>query len=260
MPHDMKGTSIVKENEGQSCQHLSIWTPSRVCEVKYEPRDRLFMTRILLEPAAEDLCATSMISQKLVEGARQASETQKGLFTLLDYAKRFKSVFAKEDFDILLEHRQWDHAIELILGLEPKLSKVYLLSPVEQKELDSFLEENLRTGQIHPSKSPMAALVFFIKKKDSSLRLVQDYRALNSMTVKNKYPLPLISKLISQLCRARYFTKLDVHWGFNNVCIKPGDKWKVAFQTNRGLFEPLVMFFGMTNSLATFQTMMNNIF
>jgi len=103
----------------------------------------------------------------------------------------------------------------------------------------------------------MAAPVFFIKKKDSSLQLVQ---ALNSMMVKNKYPLPLISELVSQLHRARYFTKLDVRWGFNNVRIKPGDEWKAAFQTNRGLFEPLVMFFGMTNSPATFQTMMNDIF
>jgi len=106
----------------------------------------------------------------------------------------------------------------------------------------------------------MAALVFFIKKKDGSLRLVQDYRVLNSMTVKNKYPLLLISELMSQLRGARYFTKLDVCWGFNNVRIKPGDEWKAAFRTNRGLFEPLVMFFGMTNSPATFQTMMNNIF
>jgi len=80
------------------------------------------------------------------------------------------------------------------------------------------------------------------------------------MTVKNKYPLLLISELVSQLHGARYFTKLDVHWGFNNVRIKPRDEWKVVFQTNRGLFEPLVMFFGMTNSPATFQTMMNNIF
>jgi len=80
------------------------------------------------------------------------------------------------------------------------------------------------------------------------------------MMVKNKYPLPLISELVSQLCGARYFTKLDVRWGFNNVHIKPGDEWKVAFRTNRGLFKPLVMFFGMTNSPATFQTMMNDIF
>jgi len=102
--------------------------------------------------------------------------------------------------------------------------------------------------------------MFFIKKKDGSLRLVQDYCALNTVTVKNRYSFLLISKLISQLCGARYFTKLNVRWGFNNVRIKPGDEWKAAFHTNRGLFEPLVMFFGMTNSPATFQTMMNDVF
>ena len=130
------------------------------------------MTRIPLKSATEDLCTTFMISQKLAEGACQASEMQKGLFTLSNYAKGFKSVFAKEDFDILPEHRQWDHAIELILGSEPKSSKVYSLSLVKQKELDSFLEENLCTRWIRPSKSSMAAPVFFIKKKNSSLWLV----------------------------------------------------------------------------------------
>jgi len=233
-----------------------VWTR----EAEYEPGDQLFMTRILPDSTREDLRAASMTSQKLAEGARRSAEARKELFILPDCVRGFESVFAKEDFDVLPEHRQWDHAIELIPGTKSKSSKVYPLSPVEQKELDSFLEENLRTGRIHPSKSPMAAPVFFIKKKDGSLWLVQDYRALNSMTVKNKYPLPLISELISQLRRARYFTKLDVHWGFNNVRIKPGDEWKAAFQTNWGLFEPLVMFFGMTNSPATFQTMMNNIF
>jgi len=171
----------------------------------------------------------------------------------------FQSVFAKEDFDILPEHRKWDHAIELISGAEPKLLKVYPLSLLEQTELDAFLEENLRTGRIRPSKSPIAAPVFFIKKKDGSLRLVQDYRVLNAVTVKNRYPLPLISELVSQLHGAKYFTKLDVRWDFNNVRIKPGDEWKTAFCTNRSLFEPLVMFFGMTNSSTTFQTMMNDI-
>jgi len=150
--------------------------------------------------------------------------------------------------------------IELIPGAEPKSSKVYPLFLLEQVELDTFLEENLRTRQIRPLKSPIAAPMFFIKKKDGSLCLVQDYCALNTITVKNRYPLPLISQLVSQLHRAWYFTKLDVHWGFNNVCIKPGDKWKVAFRTNHGLFESLVIFFGMTNSPATFQTMMNNVF
>jgi len=218
------------------------------------------MTRVLPKPTAEELRAASTTSQKLAEGARRSVEARKEPFIPPDCVRGFESVFAKEDFDILPEHRQWDHAIELIPGSEPKSSKVYPLSPVEQKELDAFLEENLRTGRIRLSKSPMAAPVFFIKKKDGSLQLVQNYHTLNSMMVKNKYPLPLISELMSQLRGARYFTKLDVRWGFNNVRIKPRDEWKAAFRTNRGLFEPLVMFFGMTNSLATFQTMMNDIF
>jgi len=121
-------------------------TPLWMCEVEYKPGDRLFMTRILSELAVENLRATSTISQKLVEGACRASETQKGLIPLPNCTKGFESVFAKEDFDILLDHKQWDHAIELIPGSEPKSSKVYPLSPVEQKELDFFLEENLHTG------------------------------------------------------------------------------------------------------------------
>ena len=106
----------------------------------------------------------------------------------------------------------------------------------------------------------MASPFFFVKKKDGKLRPVQDYRKLNEMTVKNRYPLPLISELIDQLTGAKYFSKMDVRWGYNNIRIKDGDTWKAAFRTNRGLFEPLVMFFGLTNSPATFQTMMNDIF
>ncbi len=87
----------------------------------------------------------------------------------------------------------------------------------------------------------MASPVFFIKKKDGSLRLVQDYRTLNSTTIKNRYPLPLISELVNKLRGAKYFTKLDVRWGYNNVRIKDRDEWKAAFCTNRGLFEPLVI-------------------
>ena len=110
--------------------------------------------------------------------------------------------------------------MEIIPGSKLMGCKVYPLSPVEQKELDAFLKENLETGRIQPSKSPMSSPVFFIKKKDGSLQLVQDYRALNAITVKNKYPLPLIFKLINKLQGARYFTKLDIRWGFNNVWMK----------------------------------------
>jgi len=226
----------------------------------WELGDRLFLTRLLPEPDQVDLQATTTISQCLVEGARRSVETQAAATPLPAYVVEFRSVFTKEDLDILPEHRKWDHAIELTPGVEPKSSKVYPLSPLEQVELDAFLKENLCTGRIRPSKSSIAAPMFFIKKKDGSLRLVQDYHALNAVTVKNRYPLPLISELVSQLRGARYFTKLDVRWGFNNVRIKPRDEWKAAFCTNHGLFEPLVMFFGMTNSPAIFQTMMNNVF
>jgi hypothetical protein len=106
----------------------------------------------------------------------------------------------------------------------------------------------------------MASPFFFVKKKDGSLRPIQDYRYLNSGMIKNAYPLPLIGELINQLKGSRIFSKFDIRWGYPNVRIKEGNEWKPAFCTNRGLFEPLVMFFGLTNSPATFQSMMNKIF
>ena len=123
------------------------------------------MTRILPDSTTEDLRAASMTSQKLAEEACRSMETWKEPFISPDCIREFESVFAKEDFDVLPEHRQWAHVIKLIPGSEPKSSKVYPLSLVEQKDLDSFLEENLCTGRIRLSKSPMAAPVFFIKKR-----------------------------------------------------------------------------------------------
>ena len=125
----------------------------------------------------------------------------------------------------------------------------------EQGKLDVFLEEALRTGRIRQSKSPMGAPVFFIKKKDGKLRFVQDYCALNLITRKNRYPLPLIDDLIHRLKGAKYFSKFDVRWGYNNIHIRKGDEWKAAFRTNRGLFELLVMYFGLTNSPAVRATL-----
>jgi Reverse transcriptase (RNA-dependent DNA polymerase) len=115
-------------------------------------------------------------------------------------------------------------------------------------------------GFIRPSKSPFTSPFFFIKKKDCKLQPIQDYRKLNDLTVKNQYPLPLIADVVEKLKNAKIFTKFDIHWGYNNVHIKEGDKWKAAFKTNRGMFEPLVMFFSLANSAATFQSMMNSIF
>ena len=134
------------------------------------------------------------------------------------------------------------------------------MSRNEQEELDQFLEDNLQKGYIWPSKSPLSSPVFFVKKKDGKLQFIQDYCKLNQFTVKNCYPLPLVVNIISQLQGAQYFTKFDIQWGYNNIRIKQGDEWKAAFATSWGLFEPSVMFFGLTNSPATFQALMNFIF
>jgi len=101
--------------------------------------------------------------------------------------------------------------------------------------------------------------VFFVGKKDGKKRMVQDYRYLNEWTIKNNYPLPLISDVLENIGMKRVFTKMDLWWGYNNVRIKEGDKWKVAFTTPEGSFEPMVMFFGLMNFPATFQAMMNEL-
>ena len=130
----------------------------------------------------------------------------------------------------------------------------------EQKALLEFVWEQLVKGYICPSKSPYTVPFFFIKKKDGKLRPVQDYRQLNEWTIHNHYPIPLISELSAKVQGAKWFTKVDLRQGYNNICIREGDEWKAAFITNHRLFKPTVMFFGLTNSPATFQTMIHAIF
>jgi hypothetical protein len=105
-----------------------------------------------------------------------------------------------------------------------------------------------------------AAPVFFIKKKDGTLRLVVDYRKLNAITVKDRYPIPLTQHLLDKLASTKIFSTLNLRWGYDNIRIKNGDETKAAFITNRGLYEPLVMGFGLCNAPATFQRMMNDLF
>ena len=122
----------------------------------------------------------------------------------------FIRVFDEDEANRFPESRVWDHKIELKEGFQPKSFKAYNLTPEEQKELDAFLKENLKKGYIRPSKSPMATPFFFVKKKDGKLQPCQDYRYLNEWTVKNAYPLPLISELMDKIKDGKYFTKLDI--------------------------------------------------
>jgi hypothetical protein len=110
------------------------------------------------------------------------------------------------------------------------------MSPPELEELNKWIDENLEKRYIEPSKSPWAVPVFFIKKKDGKLHLIQDYHPINKITVKNPYPIPLTNDLINQLSEARYFTTLDIHWGYHNIHICEGHEERAGFSMHRGLF------------------------
>ena len=139
-------------------------------------------------------------------------------------------------------------------------AKAYTMTLKEEEALNQWLDKQLKVRLIVESKSRYAAPCFYIPKKDGLLRLVQDYRKLNQVTIKDKTPLPLIREVIDKLKEAKYFNKLDLIWKYNNVRIREGDEWKAAFLTNNGLFEPQVMYFRLCNSPGTFQRMMNSIF
>jgi hypothetical protein len=175
--------------------------------------------------------------------------------------QRHAKVFSEEESQRLPEHTIWDHAIELLPGAPHTLpGRLLPLTQEEIEEARRFVKEHLARNTIRPSWSPYVANFFFVKKKDGKLRPVQDYRPLNKWTKKNQNVSPLIPEVIDRMAGCTLFTKFDVHWGYNNIRIKPGDEWKAAFLTPEGLFEPTVMFFGLTNSPATFQMMMNMIF
>ena len=198
--------------------------------------------------------------QKTTISTELEAKIVKEAVSLLDQYRKYEAVFSETDTP-LPEHRgRLDHEIKLIKSFKPKKGSIYPLSPKEKEELDKFLNENLACGKIRPSVSPQAAPVFFVAKKDGKKRLIQDYRYLNSHMVVDSYPLLDIKTLLDDLASSSYFAKFDVQWGFTNIRIKAGDKWKAAFVMPRGVFEPLVMFFGQTNAPPMFQRYMNETF
>ena len=141
-----------------------------------------------------------------------------------EYLMNLKGVFKKAKVECFPKSRFWDHAIDLKEGFKPWDCKVYPLFAREQAALDEFLAENLRKGYIHQSQSPMASPFFFVAKKDGTLWPCQDYWYLNEGTVKNVYPLPLITELTDKLRGANIFTKIDLRSGYNNVQVKDRDQ------------------------------------
>lgn len=169
------------------------------------------------------------------------------------------AAFSKHRADTLPPHRAYDLTIDTEEGKQPPFGPIYSLSEVELKALREWLDENLSKGFIRASQSPAGSPILFVKKKDGSLRLCVDYRALNNITIKNRYPLPLIPEALDRLRSGKIFTKLDLRGAYNLVRIKEGHEWKTAFRTRYGHYECTVMPFGLTNAPATFQHFMNDV-
>jgi hypothetical protein len=151
-------------------------------------------------------------------------------------------------------------AIELQPGTTPISKRPYRMSPAELAELKKQLQEFLDKGFIRPSTSPWGCPALFVKKKDESFRLCIDYRPLNVVTIKNKYPLPHIDVFFDQLVRAKVFSKIDLRSSYHQIKIRASDIPKTAFSTRYGLYEFLVMSFRLTNAPAYFMYLMNSIF
>jgi hypothetical protein len=196
-------------------------------------------------------------AQEQIESEDEKDETIQQL--IAEIMKRFKMVFPEDLPHGLPPERDIDHRIEVEIGAIPPTKQPFRMSEFELAELRKQLTELLEHGFIRPSKSPYASPVLFVKKSDGSLRLCIDYRALNKITIKNKYPLPRIEELFDRLAGAKYFSKIDLRSGYHQIRINPPDIEKTAFNTRYGLFEFLVLPFGLTNAPATFMHLMNNI-
>lgn len=169
------------------------------------------------------------------------------------------STWDHHEADKLPPHRACDHKIELLLGKLPPSGPLYNMSEDELLVLRKFLDENLTKGFIRISKSPAASPVLFAKKPGGGLRFCVDYRALNAITIKNRYPLPLIQETLAYLSRTKIYTKLDMIVIFNHIRIAEGQEYLTTFNTRYGLYESLVIPFGLSNAPATFQARINEI-
>ncbi|KAD3640698.1 hypothetical protein E3N88_29921 [Mikania micrantha] len=172
--------------------------------------------------------------------------------------REFPDVFP-DDLPGIPSDRDVEFRIDLIPGAKPIAKAPYRLAPSELQELMTQLQDLLDKGFIRPSISPWGAPVLFVKKKDGSLRMCIDYRELNKVTVKNKYPLPRIDDLFDQLQGASWFSKIDLRSGYHQLKVREEDVPKTAFRTRYGHYEFLVMSFGLTNAPAAFMDLMNRV-
>lgn len=170
-----------------------------------------------------------------------------------------KQVFSKQWGLSLPPHRPYNCVIDLLLGGPLPSSRLYNLLGLEKETVKKYIEDSSTSGIIRPSTTPMRAGFFFVEKKDKKLRPCIDYRGLIQITIKKKYPLPLTDSAFEQFHSVTVFTKLDFFNAYQLVRIWTGDEWKTAFKTPLGHLEYMVMPFGLTDALAVFQALVNNV-
>ena len=183
-----------------------------------------------------------------------------------DFAKKllteyydFLDVFFQADSDILPSHNTYDHKILLIEEKTPSCGLLYSMSQDKLKVLKKYLKENLSKGFIRASSFPATSPVLFACKPEGGLQFCVDYKQLNTMTIKNQYPLPLIKETLKHIYKAKIYSKIDIITAFNCLCMQQREEWKTAFRTRYSLYEYLVMPFGLANVLSLFQNFINNI-
>ncbi|GJZ07640.1 putative reverse transcriptase domain-containing protein [Tanacetum coccineum] len=206
------------------------------------------------------------------DGSNQGNVTRLNIISCTKTQKYMEKGFllfgtcqtAKEDETVrdlpgLPPTRQVEFQIDLVPGAAPVARAPYRLAPSEMKELSEQLKELSDKGFIRPSSSPWGAPVLFVKKKDGSFRMCIDYRELNKLTVKNRYPLPRIDDLFDQLQGSSVYSKIDLRSGYHQLRVREEDISKTAFRTRYGHYEFQVMPFGLTNAPAVFMDLMNRV-
>ena len=204
-------------------------------------------------------CSRRCLQKAPAPAAAPQREEVPNLARVPEEYHNLREVFCKSRATFLPPHRLYDCAIDLKPGAAPPRGQIFSLLRPEREAMEKYLSESLVAGIIRPSSSPAGAGFFFVGKKDGSLRPCIDYRGINQLTIKNRYPLPLMNTAFNLLQGATVFTKLDLWNAYHLVRIREGDEWKTVFNTPTGHWEYLVMPFGLTNAPAVFQTPVNDI-
>ena len=250
--HTFERSEPTEHDDMSGVSQLELWSAQRVKRAVKKP-DVEWGLAVVKPVTAEQEDVPNVMDGSAVKSLTDHPSTTKLL-------AEFRDVFPEDLPSGLPPKREVDHRIELEPGNVPPTKAPYRMSPLELNELKKQLAELSSKGFIHPSKSPFGAPVLFVKKKDGSARMCVDYRALNKITIKNKYPLPRIDELLDRLNGAKFFSRIDLRSGYHQVRIAEGDVPKTAFRTRYGHFEFTVLAFGLTNAPATFMQLMHDVF